>query len=225
VAARLMVGIPLGRKDVLMSHRDGDVSERWSRWRAETDLEEYYSRWHRLEVSGQSTHGEADFIQSFGPRSVLDAGCGMGRVAIELAGRGIEVIGVDLDADLLAFARRSAPSIPWVHADLATLRLDRTFDVVAMPGNVMVFCKPEDRGRIICKMSAHLAPGGVLVAGFQLEGGPEALTLDRYDQLCEVAGLNLSQRCSTWEGDAYCGGTYVVSVHIAPDIRQESHLS
>ena len=91
------------------------VSRRWSRWRAETDLDEYHDRWRRLAETGQSTHGEADFIESLGPRSVLDAGCGMGRVAIELARRGIDVVGVDLDDDLLAYARQSDPSIRWVH--------------------------------------------------------------------------------------------------------------
>ena len=56
---------------------------------------------------------------------------------------GIDVVGVDLDDDLLAFARRSQPSIQWVHDDLATMQLRRRFDVVAMPGNVMVYCRPS----------------------------------------------------------------------------------
>ena len=133
-----------------VSSDDGDpVSRRWSQWRAATDLEEYHTRWTRLESSGESAHGEVDFIESFHPRSVLDAGCGMGRVAIELAKRGIEVVGVDLDDDLLAYARHSQPEIKWVTADLATMQLGRRFDVVAMPGNVMVFCRPEDREPII----------------------------------------------------------------------------
>jgi 2-polyprenyl-3-methyl-5-hydroxy-6-metoxy-1,4-benzoquinol methylase len=93
-----------------VSNDDGaNVSDRWSQWRAETDLEEYYSRWTRLESLGQSPHGEADFIESLAPRSVLDAGCGMGRVAIELSRRGIDVVGVDLDDDLLDCARRARP--------------------------------------------------------------------------------------------------------------------
>src|SRR6478736_6081835 len=90
------------------------ISPQWTQWRAETDLDEYFTRWQRLESTGQSSHGEADFIEALGPRSVLDAGCGMGRVAIELDRRGIDVVGVDLDDDLLAFARRSQPDIRWV---------------------------------------------------------------------------------------------------------------
>ena len=141
------------------------VSEQWSRWRAETDLEEYYSRWRRLEAAGQSPHGEADFIESLHPRSVLDAGCGMGRVATELDRRGIDVVGVDLDDDLLAFARRTQPAIRWLLDDLASMDLGRCFDVVAMPGNVMIFCRADDRAAIIRNMTAHLEPDGLLVAG------------------------------------------------------------
>jgi 2-polyprenyl-3-methyl-5-hydroxy-6-metoxy-1,4-benzoquinol methylase len=190
-----------------------EVSPRWSLWRANTDLDEYYTRWRRLEATGQSAHGEADFIESLHPRSVLDAGCGMGRVAIELANRGIDVVGVDLDDDLLEFARRSQPSIGWVHADLATLRLDRRFDVVAMPGNVMVFCRPEDRLAIVRMAAAHLDPGGYVVAGFDVERHDEALSVDGYDGLCATCDLELVQRCSTWQGDPYEGEGYAVSVH------------
>jgi SAM-dependent methyltransferase len=197
-----------------VSHDDADgVSEQWSRWRNETDLDEYYSRWRRLEATGQSPHGEADFIESLQPRSVLDAGCGMGRVAIELARRGIDVVGVDLDDDLLAYARRSQPSIQWLLDDLATMDLGRSFDVVAMPGNVMIFCRTDDRAAIIRNAASHLEPDGLLVAGFQLSHGAEALSVEEYDQLCRAAGLERVERWATWDREPYRGGSYVVSVH------------
>ena len=189
------------------------VSSHWSQWRAENDLEEYYTRWQRLEVTGQSAHGEADFIESLQPRSVLDAGCGMGRVAIELSRRGLDVVGVDLDDDLLAYARRSQPSIHWLLDDLATMDLGRCFDVVAMPGNVMIFCRTDDRAAVIRNAAAHLEPDGLLVAGFQLGNSDEALTIEEYDRLCSAAGLDRVERWATWDREPYCGGTYAVSVH------------
>ena len=189
------------------------VSERWSQWRTINDLDEYYSRWKRLEAAGQSPHGETDFIQSFHPRSVLDAGCGMGRVAIELHRRGVEVVGVDLDDDLLAFARRAEPSIEWVNADLATLQLGRRFDAVAMPGNVMVYCRPTDRQGIVAGAAVHLYAGGSLIAGFDIERRPDAINLAEYDELCGSSGLELAERWSTWQRDRYEGGPYAVSVH------------
>jgi SAM-dependent methyltransferase len=185
------------------------VSDRWSQWRATTDLEEYYSRWRHLEDAGHSPHGEADFIESFRPRSVLDAGCGMGRVAIELARRDIDVVGVDL----LAFARQSPAAIEWVHADLATMRLARRFDIVAMPGNVMIYCRPSDRRGIVGTAAAHLQPGGLLVAGFALEQHHDALDLVEYDGLGAAFNFELVERWATWDRQPYHAGTYAVSVH------------
>jgi SAM-dependent methyltransferase len=192
------------------------VSARWSQWRVETDLHEYYTRWQHMEAAGQSPHGEADFIESLHPASVLDAGCGMGRVAIELFRRGIDVVGVDLDNDLLEYARRSEPAIRWVHADLATMRLDRLFDVVAMPGNVMIFCRPSDRPAIVRSAADHLESKGAVVSGFELQRAPDALTLAEYDEACAASGLELVQRHSTWQADPYRGGAYAVSVHRFP---------
>ena len=192
---------------------DHPVSERWTQWRERVDLEEYHARWERLAVAGRATHGEADFIEALQPSSVLDAGCGMGRVAIELANRGIAVEGLDLDADLLAYAARNAPHLRWHHADLATMNLSRRYGMVAMPGNVMIFCRDSDRAHVVRRAVAHLEPGGLLVAGFGLEQRDGALTLTEFDELCAAAGLALVDRFATWERERYTGGDYAVSVH------------
>lgn len=182
------------------------VSEQWAHWRATVDLEEYESRFAHSEA-----HGEADAIESLGPSSVLDAGCGTGRVAIELHRRGIDVVGVDLDDDLLALARRKAPHVPWVRADLAAMRLERTFDVVAMPGNVMLFCRPDDRAGVVASCAVHLEAGGLLVAGFSLR--PGGITLDEYDAAAAGAGLVLVERWSAWDRTPCAPGDYAVSIH------------
>jgi SAM-dependent methyltransferase len=189
------------------------VSERWAGWRREIDLEEYHRRWVRMEASGKAAHGEADLIASYAPNTVLDAGCGMGRVAIELSRRGFDVDGVDLDDDLLAYARVDAPHLVWVQGDLSTVRMHRRYDLVAMAGNVMLFCKVDDRAVIVANLADHLEPGGRLIAGFSLEERPDAITLAEYDAACEFAGLTLEDRWSTWEQAPFQAGPYAVSVH------------
>jgi SAM-dependent methyltransferase len=190
-------------------NRPGEhVSEQWAGWRAAIDLAEYEARF----VHG-AAHGEADCLQSLHPRSVLDAGCGTGRVAIELHRRGIDVVGVDLDDDLLALARSKAPDVCWVRADLARLDLGRAFHLVAMPGNVMLFCRAADRAEVVARCAAHLEPDGLLVAGFSLRPGRGEITLDEYDRAAADAGLALVQRWSTWDREPYAGGDYAVSVH------------
>src|SRR5437868_11667596 len=120
------------------------MSEQLNRWlRARrTSGDAYDATYEDRAAAGEDVHGEANFVQRFSPRSVLDAGCGTGRVGRELARRGIDVIGVDRDEGMLATARRRTPEVDWRLADLATLDLARRFDVVLMAGNVLLFGDP-----------------------------------------------------------------------------------
>ena len=172
----------------------------------------YDDPYERRAAAGENVHGEADFITRLGARSVLDAGCGTGRIARELARRGLDVVGVDLDDIMLNTGRRKAPEIEWHTADLATVDLGRTFEAVLMAGNVMIYLPPGTEGAVLANMARHLTPGGHLVAGFQLRRG--GLTLERFDALGEAAGLALDRRYATWEDDPFvAGGGYAVSVH------------
>jgi len=148
----------------------------------------------------------------FAPKSVLDAGCGTGRVARELARRAVDVVGVDLDDDMLATARRKAPDLPWHRADLTRVELGRTFDVVLLAGNVMIFLTPGTETDVLGNVVRHLRTGGVLIAGFELQRG--GLTVEDYDRLSTSAGLRLVERWATWDlAPWHPGGDYAVSVH------------
>jgi SAM-dependent methyltransferase len=155
---------------------------------------------------------EADFVEGLGARSVLDAGCGTGRVAVELARRGVEVVGVDISPDMLAKATAAAPELPWVLGDLGSVDLGRTFDAVLLAGNVMIFLERGAEGAVLRNMARHLAPGGHLVTGFYLSMG--YLDLDEYDRLAEQAGLVLTERYSGWRREPWQRDSkYAVSVH------------
>lgn len=174
------------------------------------DGEDYQSRFDELADTGVDVHGEAGFVRGYRPATVLDAGCGTGRVAIELARHGIDVVGVDVDASMLASARRRAPGITWHRGDLADLDLGRTFEVVVMAGNVPLFTAPGTEPALVAGVARHVAPGGVLVAGFSLDRG---YTTAAYDSHCASAGLTLTERYATWSRDPFTGGDYAVSVH------------
>lgn len=197
------------------------VSPRWARWRAAVDLDEYDRRWDHQAAAGADVHGEADLVASLvgPPASVLDAGCGTGRVAIELARRGYGAAGVDLDDQLLAYARRRAPELGWWCADLATMDLGRRFDVIVQAGNVINFCRPEHRAAIVATAARHLAPGGRLVAGFSIEAetGPDGGRTDNasiYELAATSAGLQREARWSTWgRGRPEPADDYAVFVH------------
>jgi len=191
-----------------------------SRWAARDDVargDDYDARWAHLEAAGESVHGEADLIEALWPGAgrVLDAGCGTGRVAIELQRRGIDTVGVDLDPEMLSTARAKAPEMQWHQADLARLDLgEDRFSVVAAPGNVMIFLALGSEAAVIGRLAAHLEPDGLLVAGFQLGG--DRLDLDAYDAHAAAAGLTLHDRWSTWDRAPFVdgpGADYAVTVH------------
>jgi len=149
------------------------------------------------------------------PATVLDAGCGTGRVAAELARRGIEVVGIDRDPSMIATARALAPGIGFHVADVADADLGRTFDVVVMAGNVPLFTPEGTHAALVAGCARHLAPGGRLVAGFQLGTG---YGVDDYDRDAGAAGLVLESRVATWDGDPFGpDADYAVSVHRRPD--------
>jgi SAM-dependent methyltransferase len=175
------------------------------------DGESYQRRLETLATSGADVHGEADFVTGLGPTTVLDAGCGTGRVARELAQRGIEVVGADTDPSMIATARRLSPELTWVEADITGLDLDRVFDLVVMAGNVPLFTPPGTQAALVRGCARHLRPGGALVAGFQLDRRYSVIDYDRH---CQDAGLELAERWATWDRLPFPGpGTYAVSVH------------
>jgi len=191
------------------------VTPEWAAWRQRVDLDGYDRRWAQMAERGENPHGEADLVCRFRPSHVLDAGCGTGRVAIELARRGIDVVGVDLDPDLLDRARAKAPELTWVLGDLAHLDLGRTFDVVVMAGNVLGFVAPSDRPAAVARAAVHVAEGGRLVSGCQLRPGWP--TIGEYDAWCAEAGLELEDRVATWDGEALGPEPdYAVAVHRRP---------
>lgn len=178
------------------------------------DGEDYQARFDRLAASGSDVHGEATLVRAYTPTSVLDAGCGTGRVAVELARHGIEVVGVDVDASMLRTAARVAPELTWVTSDLAELDLGRQFDVAVMAGNVPLFTPPGTEAALVAGVARHVREGGLLVAGFSMDRGYD---FDTYDGHAAAAGLELAERFATWDRQPWApDGAYAVSVHRRP---------
>jgi trans-aconitate methyltransferase len=113
---------------------------------------------------------------------------------------------------MLETARRKAPHLEWHQGDLSTIDLGRRFEAIVMAGNVMIFVTRGTEGAVLKNMAQHLAPGGVLVSGFQLGAG--YLDIGEYDRLAEEAGLEPLERWSTWQRDPWdASSTYALNVH------------
>jgi SAM-dependent methyltransferase len=178
---------------------------------------DYDRRFEDLAASGMDMHGEATLVSEYAPASILDAGCGTGRVAIELSRHGYDVMGVDLDEAMLRSARTKAPDITWLQGDLADPQLDvrggsGTFDLIIMAGNVLIFVAPGTEGQVIENAARWLRPGGRLITGYSIRQG--GFGPGQHDALAAKAGLVLEDRWSTWDKAPFTpGDTYAVAVH------------
>lgn len=172
-----------------------------------------YERTYELRAAaGEEVHGEANFVSRLAPSSLLDAGCGTGRVGRELYRRGVDVVGVDLDAEMLNTARARCPSVSWLEGDVSAIQLGRAFDIVLMAGNVINFVSPDSRRPTVENLVHHLRPGGLLINGHSIrpDGCPPAV----FGAWARAAGLELVERWSTWDRDAFVDGSeYCLTVH------------
>lgn len=99
------------------------------------------------------------------PKSVLDVGCGTGRLACELAARGHRVTGADPAAAMLdiARARPGGAQVAWVEAGAAALSLTARFDLIVMTGHVFQVLLDDSAVRAaLANLRRHLALGGRL---------------------------------------------------------------
>ena len=95
--------------------------------------------------------------------TLLDIGCGGGKNVFNLKGT-FSVTGVDLSPTMLAQARDLNPESTFVHGDMRSFRLGTTFDAVLMDDAISYMTCLADLAAAFRTASAHLHPGGVLVA-------------------------------------------------------------
>ncbi|MTD12884.1 methyltransferase domain-containing protein [Nakamurella sp. YIM 132087] len=182
-----------------------------TRWELEytgDNWEAYRARFEKLFEIGTDVEGEARFVDALCERgaAVLDAGCGTGRIAAALHRLGHRVAGVDKDAGLIEVAQGRYPGVNYLAADLLALTAadlaevgaPEAFDVVVLPGNVLVFVAPGTERAVLANLAGLLVPGGRLVAGFATDRdySPADLRAD-----AQALGLPLEHSFATWQLD------------------------
>lgn len=149
--------------------------------------------------------------------SVLELGCGCGRVVAALAAPGRTVVGVDRDPDRLAIAAATVAALPPDHragvellpGDMRRLDLGRRFDRVLVPfGGLYCLLDDDDLHAALTTIARHLAPGGRVALDvyradeFHHESEPDDVPDDAHTPLgrIEVEGVayEVLER-STWD--------------------------
>lgn len=124
---------------------------------------------HSKVITAQQTSEQVQEVEALlgleAGMAVLDVPCGDGRVALELAGRGYDVTGVDVTPPLLARARRRARDrglrARWLLADMRNLPWDGEFDAALnVWGSFGYFEDEEEHDAFARAVARALKPGG-----------------------------------------------------------------
>lgn len=134
-------------------------------------------------------------------RTVLELGCGTGRLTRPLLTLGLTVIAVDQSAEMLAHA---PPTAQRVCAEVATLDLQRTVDVVLAASCLINDPRPTAQAALLACARRHLGPQGVLLVerhdptwlrtarvGPLRAAGAVALTVEAVEQRDGVTAMTL----------------------------------
>jgi SAM-dependent methyltransferase len=143
-----------------------------------------YARYYDLVYRDKDYAGETDFVHNLiqakspGAKTILNLGCGSGRHDRCLVDRGYDVTGVDLSDEMLAAARDTTTDIralEYVHGDVRTVRLGKTFDVVISLFHVMSYqVTNADLIAAFVTANKHLNSQGIFI--FDCWYGPGVLT-------------------------------------------------
>ncbi len=157
-----------------------------------------------------------------GAGSVLELGCGDGRVLAALRAPGRTLVGLDLHPGMVEAARARLADDAAVHlGDMADFALDARFDRVIVPFTGF-YCLPDDDAMVACLRAVrrHLAPGGRLV--FDAYPGEPLLEVGAFDPRWEaVAEVEaggrrwlIHERDHNWPADRRIDVSYR---HVADD--------
>lgn len=140
----------------------------------------------------------AELVRAGGNRTVADVGCGPGHVTALLHQLGLDAFGVDLSPEMVAIARRSHPEVRFEEGSMLALDL-RGASLGGLLAYYSIIHIPwERRPQVFAEFHRVLAPGGLLMVGFQVgddrgyrtEAYGKRVSLDWYRQRPdEVADL------------------------------------
>ena len=204
-----------------------------------TDNYDRIARFYDVDMARNMPFDDVGFYASLCARqdgTVLELGCGNGRILLELVARGIDAIGVDASAGMLHELGRKAAArgLPArvARMDITRPALAHGFGVILCPYSLVTYVTADGAAaRLFGRMRERLRPGGVLVvdafvprpvaaqADFTLDYRRPfgALTLARWKRVrpLDAATNRIERRYQLCAAD----GTVAEAVDVAETIR------
>ena len=116
------------------------------------------------DTAGEMCRAAFERYLSAPPGSVVDVGCGTGRLLESLSELIAECWGVDYLEANVAYARVARPRLVIRRGDMRAIRLGRTFDVVSCFGNALSYALSDrDLAQTAETFAAHAHAGSLLI--------------------------------------------------------------
>jgi SAM-dependent methyltransferase len=110
----------------------------------------------------------AQLVADADGRPVLDVGCGPGRTTGLLAGRGLQVVGIDLSPGMIEVARRDHPELDFRVGSMTALDLADGSAAAIVAWWSIIHLPRDVVPQAFAEFHRVLAPGGVLLLGFHV---------------------------------------------------------
>ena len=154
-------------------------------------LAPYYDEWNAEIDYAAWANGVEAFFKRYAKgkvSDVLDLACGTGRMTVELAKRGYDMIGIDRSPEMLDIARSAAEQagegissrILWLMQEMTAFELYGTVDaVVCCLDSVNHLTKRDDLGRCFSLVHNYLNPDGLFLFDVNSKRKFETVYADR----------------------------------------------
>jgi SAM-dependent methyltransferase len=161
----------------------------------------YYDRLYKDKDYGREADFVTQLLQEYAPKaqSLLELGCGTGRHAEYLIGKGYQVTGVERSPEMLSICRQrhtellpeQQEALVIFEGDLRTLQLNAQFDVVLALFHVVNYQTTQgDLRATFQTVHNHLKPGGIFL--FDIWYGPGVLSDLPAPRIKRISGEDFS---------------------------------
>lgn len=177
-------------------------------------LAKYYDLIYQDKLYDKETRFVQVLIKKYGitGKRVLDVGCGTGRHAAILNKKGFDVVGVDLNKEMLNIAKKKNKRIKFLQGNMRTFNLKEEFDIILCLFSTIHYARNyEEIRKTLKNFYKHLRKGGILIFDMgmteEIWAGSRSQVVKKSAKSVELVRFSVSRRENNF---AILGMAYVL---------------
>lgn len=128
------------------------------------DFVKYYDIFKEEKSYENAANKIAETITKNNAKTILDVGCGTGKIDFLLNQKGFEVTGIDNSKEMIEYAKKQYPKITFLQKDAENFKLNDKFDAIIALDSVLTFLTKENAfENALENIAKHLKPNGKLI--------------------------------------------------------------